>query len=545
MSGRIMRSKAELLFEKYQHQFPEIHSLYPYQSNAIEKLLSGKNSLCIIPTGGGKSLIFQLVAQELEGITIIISPLLALMREQTRELEKRGIIATALNSELAFTDQREYLRNLSSTKTKLLYVSPERLQNTLFRASLAASKIKVSLIVIDEAHCISQWGHGFRPDYNQINPFIEFLRELGNSPIIFALTATLNQKPRADILHVFRIDQTDVIILEDIIRDNLLLEFKEVANEDEKIVTLLNFYKEKKLKKMIAYLYSQLKSEEYSSLFNKHGFKTGFFHAGMDTVLKEKTYYDFLDGKIEMLFATTAFGMGMNIPDIDSVVHLQLPESIEEYYQHVGRGGRKKDLCPRCNCLLIWTKTNVQRRREQIESDKYSFEKLEKSFQLLGLSNKAGKIVNKDKEDLLASRNNLPLIIDYFEKYKIVESLGELNGSPLKIEFKEKTPLWDKIIGNTDDIDSFLYVSMKTGIDIKEIINHIYAQEYVGNIKKLPAVSRQLFYKCNVNSLEQGLANQIISEINSFVDFRLIQYDEFIGLFSAENSDEYIRTFLQ
>lgn len=533
------------VFDKYKHQFPEIISLYNYQTNALEKLLNHKNTLCIIPTGGGKSLIFQLAALEFEGVTIVISPLLALMKEQTKGLENRGIYATAFNSELSFNEQREYLRLLSTTNIKLLYLSPERLQNTLFKASLAASNLKVSLIVIDEAHCISQWGHGFRPDYNQIKPFIEFLRGLGNSPVIFGLTATINQKPRADILNVFEINQDDVIVSEDIIRDNLKLEFNEVSNEEEKVSCLLNFHKKINPNKMIVYLYSQLRCEEYSHLFNGYGYRTGYFHAGMESELKENTYYDFLNGNIQILFATTAFGMGMNIPDIDSVVHLQLPESIEEFYQHVGRGGRNSDLCPVCNCLLIWTKTNVQRRREQIEHDKYSKERLDTCFQEFDLANKAGKIVNKDKEDLLLSKNNLPLIIDYFEKFKVIESLGEINGSPLKIEFKENTPLWTKIIESTDDFDSFVYAADKTGIDVVEIINHIYEQEYIGNIKKLPAISRQLFFKCNVNNLEEGTANEIISEINSFVDFRLKQYDEFVGLFSADNPNEYIRTILQ
>lgn len=532
-------------FDKYRHQFPEIDKLYDYQENALIKLLNHKNTLCIIPTGGGKSLIFQLAAQELEGITIVVSPLLALMREQKTELENKGISVTAFNSELSFDQQREYLRNLSTTNPKLLYLSPERLQNTFFRASLAASNIKISLIVIDEAHCISQWGHGFRPEYNQIKPFIEFLRELGNSPVIFALTATLNQKPRADILNVFEIQDDDAIISEDIIRDNLTLVFKEVENEEEKISRLLDFHKERNPKKMLVYLYSQIRCEEYARLFNGKGYSAGFFHSGMDSDLKGNTYFDFLNGNIQVLFATTAFGMGMNIPDIDSVVHLQLPESIEEYYQHVGRGGRKKDICPVCNCLLLYSKTNIKRRREQINNDKYSVERLEMCFNQLNLKNKSNKIVSKDKEDLLASKNNLPLIISYFEKYDILKYLGELNGSPLKIELYDNTELWTQIINSLDDFDSFVYASMITGINIEDIIEHIYEQEYIGNIKKLPAINRQLFLKVNVNSLEKDKAELIISEINSFVDFRLRQYDEFIGLFTADNPYEYIRSFLQ
>lgn len=346
-------------------------------------------------------------------------------------------------------------------------------------------------------------------------------------------------------MSIFEIVNDDVIISDDVIRDNLILEFKEVENEEEKIARLLDFLKEKKPNKMIVYLYSQMRCEEYSMSFNEKGFRTGFFHSGMDTDLKEEMYFDFLNGKIQILFATTAFGMGMNIPDIDSVVHLQLPESIEEFYQHVGRGGRNKNICPVCNCLLLYSKTNISRRRQQIESDKYSIERLEMSYKQLGLKNKAGKIVSKDKEDLLASKNNLPLIINYFEKYDILKCLGELNGSPLKIELYDNTPLWEKIINSIDDFDSFAYASSMSDISIEEIIRHIYEQEYLGNIKKLPAISRQLFFRPIINELQQEVALKIVSEINKFVNFRLVQYNEFIGLFSENYPYEYIRSFLQ
>jgi ATP-dependent DNA helicase RecQ len=172
----------EKLLDKYKDHFRDISSLYDYQKDVLDRLSRHLSTLAVIPTGGGKSLIYQLMAMELEGITLVISPLIALMKEQVNELNsERNIPAFALNSDLSFEDQREKLRRLDPSY-KLIYVSPERLQNTFFRSTIVASSLKIAMIVIDEAHCISQWGSSFRPDYGQINGFVEFLKQKINSP---------------------------------------------------------------------------------------------------------------------------------------------------------------------------------------------------------------------------------------------------------------------------------------------------------------------------------------------------------------------------
>lgn len=542
-NGVILSRNDGNILLKYSSYFPEINFLYPYQIDSISKIISGENTLAVVPTGGGKSLIFQLSSLEFEGITLIISPLLALMREQTDELNRRKIKAISLNSEMTFIEQRRFLRNINSEKVKLLYLSPERLQNSLFRASLMASGIKISMIVIDEAHCISQWGHGFRPEYGQIKPFIEFLFKNDHRPVILSLTATISSKPRADILKEFEIDKDNVVI-SDIMRDNLELKFIKVDDEETKSIELLNFINNEKPKKVLAYLYSQPKCEGYAKEFCNHRFKASFFHAGMDTAEKEKAYQDFYNNNTQIMFSTTAFGMGMNIPDIDAVVHLQLPESIEEYYQHVGRGGRRKDICPTCKCLLLWSDTNIDRKRKQIEKDRFNKEKLENGFKQLGLSKKY-PIINKDKEDFYASRENLPLLYFLFEKYGVLNSIGEINGSPQTVELFENTDLWKAIINTTEDIDSFIYASGITGIEVEDIIKHLYEQEFIGNIKKLPAMSKQIFYKASTNNLQNDIADKIVNDINSHVEYRLSQFDELCALFSSKDPLNDIRQKLQ
>lgn len=532
------------LLKKYHDHFPRISSLYDNQKKAIANILTGKNTLAIIPTGGGKSLIFQLASLELSGLTIVVSPLLALMQEQVSELQSNGINAVALNSNMSFDEQRKLLRNLNVSGIKLLYLSPERLQNGLFRASLLASGITVSMIVIDEAHCISQWGQGFRPDYDQILPFINFLKSNKHHPVLLALTATLSQQPKNDILAEFDIKRKNIIRPETILRNNLVLKFKKVSLEKKKIQELETFLLSENVHKTLVYLYSKRECENYARLFMQSGYTTDFFHASLEPKEKSRVYNEFLSGKIKLLFATTAFGMGINIPNIDSVVHIHIPNSVEEYYQHVGRGGRDAIRCPTCKCLALWSEVNFKRRKSHILSQKFTQEKLERNFKQLNLNGKAGKVVSKDKEDYMASTDNLHLIRYYFEKKGIIETIGEINGSPLTISFKKNTVLWDKILKSLHGIDSFIYASTQTGISIKEIINHLYEQEYIGNIKKLPAISRQLFFKSNYDNLPQKLMNEIIKEANDFVDFRVEQLEELRALFSSSNPNEYIKGIL-
>lgn len=535
----------EELLKKYQKNFHDIPSLYEYQSHVIEKLYQRNNTLAIIPTGGGKSLIYQLMAMELEGITIVISPLLALMEEQVNELnEKRKIPSLALNSNISFSDQRDILRNLDN-KYKLLYLSPERLQNPFFRASLIASNIEISMIVVDEAHCISQWGSSFRPDYGQINDFLGFLKNKSHKPFLLCLTATLSEVARKDIIKEFDIKQEN-IVLKDIIRKNLKLHFQKAEQEDEKAGYLKDFLIKYKPQKSIAYLYSQKKCESYAHIFSD-SYKTSYYHSSLDSEDKQTVYSQFVKSELDILFATTAFGMGINIADIDCVIHLQIPNSVEEYYQQVGRGWRRKDKEKECQCLSIWSEVNFDRRRKEIENEKYTVENLQDAFKLLiggARIKRIGQIVNKDKDALANSGYNLQLIRYKFEKHFIIKTVGETNGTPLTIDFYKNTCLWNSILKSAEDMDSFNYVSRDLGIPITKIIEHLYEQDLAGNIKKLPAMKKDVYFEILVMQLERNIAEKIIKEINDEIDFKLERLEELKGLFMCHNPAERINELL-
>lgn len=534
---------------KHKVHFPDIDNLFDYQDQVLSLLQTKENVLAIIPTGGGKSLIFQLLALELKGLTIVISPLLALMEEQVNELNnKRGIKSLALNSSIPFVEQRDILRSLRKKEYKILYVSPERLQNPFFRAGLISSMIPISMIVVDEAHCISQWGSNFRPDYSQIGSFIDFLGSEKQHPQTFCLTATLAEEARNDIKEEFKIKHENVYITDNILRENLVLNFQKVNTEEEKEEYLRSYLKKINSKKTLVYLYSKRECENYAHSLSDV-FKTDYFHADRDAIEKQKVYEEFLDNKIDVLFATTAFGMGINIPDIESVIHVHIPNSIEEYYQQVGRGWRKKSEERQCHCLALWSDVNFERRESKLEKGKYTVEYLLESYKAL-IGNKRnikeGDIVNKDKDDFLNSTYNLPLIRYKLEKHGIISTVGEINGTPTSIKLKKNSSLWrkiTKIVMEDFGIDSFLYVSNELELSIPEIINHLYEQDLASNILSLPAMKKEIFFKVLTPRISDELLKQIVDEINHEIDYRIEQLRELHSFFSSENPSVILSDF--
>jgi ATP-dependent DNA helicase RecQ len=307
------------------------------QRQIVKSVLDKKNTFVIMPTGGGKSLCYQLPAMMMEGTAIIISPLIALMKNQVdsiRGYSQEDNIASFLNSSLNKTQMNEVKSEIVTGKTKMLFIAPETLtkdENIEF-----FQKTNISFVAVDEAHCISEWGHDFRPEYRRIRTMISAIGE--DIPII-ALTATATPKVQTDIVKSLEMDDPNIFI-SSFNRDNLYYEIRPKVNKDNAIKSIIHFIKTSKGKSGIIYVQSRKSTEEIAKVLNVNGIKAAAYHAGLDAKTRTQVQDDFLMEEVEVIVATIAFGMGIDKPDVRFVIHYDIPKSIENYYQETGRGGR-------------------------------------------------------------------------------------------------------------------------------------------------------------------------------------------------------------
>lgn len=302
------------------------------QREVIDSLVADRSALAVFPTGGGKSLCYQLPALLFEGLTLVVSPLIALMKDQVDSLVKLNIPAARLDSTLSAEEALDLYKNLESGKLKLLYVAPERLANEKFRARLA--KVTLSLLAIDEAHCISEWGHNFRPDYLKLT---SFTREL-NIPRVLCLTATATPKVATDICHHFNIEPQDHHQLT-FYRPNLNLAVTPIAGTQRQDY-LLERLRAAPLQPTIIYTTLRHGAESLASLLKRHNLPARPYHAGLRPEARAEIQDGFMSGKIPIICATIAFGMGIDKADIRAIYHYNLPKSLENYTQEIGRAGR-------------------------------------------------------------------------------------------------------------------------------------------------------------------------------------------------------------
>ena len=305
------------------------------QREIIESIGSGHNTLGLMPTGGGKSITFQVPALAKEGVCIVITPLIALMKDQVYNLRKRGIHAAAIFSGMSHDDILTTLENAIFGAIKILYVSPERLSSELFRAKLR--HMKVSFITVDEAHCISQWGYDFRPSYLEI---ADIRHELPGIPVL-ALTATATPTVVKDICdklksHLDPKEEPFRIFRMSFARSNLAYIVREAADKHDELIHILNNVEGT----AIVYVRSRRRTKEVSDLLNESGISATFYHAGLDNTVKDDRQKAWQSDQVRVMVATNAFGMGIDKPDVRVVIHIDCPDSIEAYFQEAGRAGR-------------------------------------------------------------------------------------------------------------------------------------------------------------------------------------------------------------
>ncbi|MCM3694377.1 DNA helicase RecQ [Neobacillus niacini] len=347
-----------MLFEKAQRLL-ESHFGYSTfrngQERAIQSVLAGENTICVMPTGGGKSICFQIPALVLPGTTIVISPLISLMKDQVDALVQVGIPATFINSSLSYNEANERIREAKQGMYKLLYIAPERLESHEFIEDL--KQMEIPLVAVDEAHCISQWGHDFRPSYRHIK---QMVYSLPQKPNVLALTATATPRVREDICETLDIDEENSIIT-GFERENL--SFAVIKGQD-RLHFLRDYIKKNEKEAGIIYAATRKNVDQLYERLKKENINVARYHAGMGDAERIREQDRFLKDEASVMVATSAFGMGIDKSNIRYVLHFQLPKNMESYYQEAGRAGRDG---LESECILLYSSQDVQVQRFLID----------------------------------------------------------------------------------------------------------------------------------------------------------------------------------
>lgn len=319
----------------------------PGQEAIITEIMYKRPVLAVLPTGAGKSICFQLPSLLREGVTLVVSPLISLMKDQAESLTRRGIPAAYLESSLSGNEYGRVLHAVLNGRCKFLYVAPERLANPQFISF--AKRANITMVAVDEAHCVSQWGHSFRKDYHNIPAFIDMLPV---RPLIAAFTATATPEVRRDILQRLNISGAKIIVT-GFDRPNLYFAVQRSADKDR---ALLDFLAKHKNECGVVYCATRSKVEQVTTLLVKNGYLALRYHAGLTPDERQSNQNYFVGGQAKIIVATNAFGMGIDKADVRFVVHYNMPKDVESYYQEAGRAGRDGN---RAECLLLYDKSDV------------------------------------------------------------------------------------------------------------------------------------------------------------------------------------------
>lgn len=531
-------SKIDQIFQ--QHFAVIGKGVRPTQRKIITSVLGGNNTLGLMPTGSGKSLCYWIAGLALEGVTIVISPLTALMDEQAQKLESHGCRVFVLHSGISSQVQYQELINLYNQRDTpdFIFLSPERLSTDGFLEFVLRSiREKIKLVTVDEAHCISQWGLDFRPFYKEIPHFMRTIFEETPLPVVLCLTATLNPKDQEQICGDFDIDHNAVIRHDMLLRPGINIRIIKVVNEDAKDDQFWSLLDEHRHEKVLIYLDRKRGKRSTETLCEQavaNGFQAAHFHGDMSTEEKSEVIRQFKSGELLTVFATSAFGMGIDIPDIRGVVHYLLTESAEQYYQQIGRVGR--DGKPSW-AVLYYSDKNVLVRKTWFIDKSFPLKKdIQSAFTDLTDNRKSKQTV-----DFFGLNDSSQSAYHYLVRSRVIVPVCK--GIQTIAVFTPakglKLPAFDAY-RNATITGLLIVIAMKTGQPEKTILNNIYQWLAEGRLKMTHAPSKCLVLESLADSLPDDLLTEIEADVAEKKAYRTNLFEEFVTLLEGfTNSSEF------
>lgn len=510
-------------------KFPKFYGFISIQEKAIKNVLEKDSTLVIAPTGCGKSLIYYVSAVALGGVCIVISPLIALIIEQTEKLRNYGFNVLSFYSTETQTQKNKDLKTLKSfAKGEIIptfiFVSPERIANDGFMEfCFKKQKDKIKLIVIDEVHCISQWGFDFRPFYKRIPHFLNSVFD-ATWPKLLAMTATLNPKEQNDVCQDFDISHDSIVReLNRPLRLDIDINVLKTNNKQDLLFKLIE---DNKSKKILIYHYKKYDEngvEDLCKLAKERGFNAEFFHSDIEQKKKESVLEEFKNGHINIVFATNAFGMGIDIPDIEIVIHYMIPESVEQFYQEIGRAGRNG---LGAKSFLLYSQDDVKKRKNNYINKSFLTEK--------EIKTEYEKQIHGDCEPQsinLFEEDKFSLIFNSLLECHALEFIakGLLNLEHFEINNKQIKDYCEKVLRKS--IKNIVYANNLKIIDLMDIIYNAFLNEEITTKKTIPNC---IFIKAN----DAQLTNEHLSFILNYQDERKKYKHELLDKF-VQLLDEY------
>ncbi|GAB6149742.1 DNA helicase RecQ [Clostridium novyi] len=456
------------------------------QEQVIKSVLDGNDVLAIMPTGGGKSICYQIPALMMDGLTIVISPLISLMKDQVDSIKNMGVSCAYINSSLGIYEFNEVIENLKNNKYKILYVAPERLESYEFLSAI--KDVKISQVAIDEAHCVSQWGHDFRVSYRNVAKFIDGFKE---RPIVTAFTATASNEVRDDIINLLRLKNPKVFIT-GFDRENLNIT---IIKSGSKKAYVLNYIENNKEDSGIIYAATRKEVDNIYDNLSKKGFSIGRYHAGLSDNERKQNQEDFIHDRVRIMVATNAFGMGIDKPNIRYVIHYSMPKNIEAYYQEIGRAGRDGE---KSECILLFAPGDIHIQKylievsvENPERKKKQYEKLQEMVDLVYSNDCYRKyILNYFGEEFNGSCNNCSnclnegeIVDKTIDAQKVLSCIYKMKrsfGTTMVVDVLRGSKNKKVLNLGFNSLSTYGIMKEYTGEELKNFINTLVSHGYIG-----------------------------------------------------------------